>query len=360
VREPGRRGGDAGAQRAGLRGRARPFVDGVQRGSVSVGSLGVGETEWGDDDGGPPLDFDPRGKVIDVSGAAGVLLSGPLAGSIPGVTTCAFSETETPLGEDDELFLDFEPVGASVEVKQGDVLFFSLTQGGPGTGGGGGDGGGSCTEGPLEVELPLLNPGVVPAASGKARYRLRDDCDRDFRVEIEDVADGSYELRVGGVARGTITVAGGEGELEFEDPVEPGKVLFDFDPRGQLVEVLSGATVVLQRPLPVASAAPQVGAPCGASRTAPFPFAARATRGRTARPRARRCRRAVRSGGARRTAWRAPASGSTVSRTARACRASGTGSTPGSRPTGPGAGATRASWSTVRRRCSSTPSSTSP
>jgi hypothetical protein len=291
------------------------FVDGLDRGSVSVGPLGRGETEWGDDDGGPPLDFDPRGKVIDVATGAGVLFSGSLAGSIPGVTTCPFSETETALvaaaaagagsghtklriredcrrdfsveiedvplgaydllvggtlrgqiqvvdvagqnkgeleftsepGEVDELFLDFEPVGAAVEVKQGDVLFFSLTQGGPGTGGGGG---GSCTDGPLEVEVPLLNPGAVPAASGKARYRIRDDCDRDFRVEIEDVADGDYDLRVGAVSRGTITVVAGEGELEFKDPVEPGKTLLDFDPRGQAVEVFDGGTLILERPFP--------------------------------------------------------------------------------------------------------------
>jgi hypothetical protein len=290
------------------------FVDGVERGVVTVGPLGLGETEWGDDDGGPALDFDPRGKAIDVASGADVLFTGTLAGSIPGVTTCAFSETETALvaaaaagagsgdtklrvredcrrdfsveiedvplgsydlfvggalrgqiqvvdvagrnegeleftsepGELDEVFLDFEPVGATVEVKQGDVLFFSLTQGGPGTGGGGG----SCTEGPLEVELPLLNPGAVPAASGKARYRIRDDCDRDFRVEIEDVADGGYDLRVGGVSRGTIAVVAGEGELEFADPVEPGKLLLDFDPRGQAVEVFDGGTLVLQRAFP--------------------------------------------------------------------------------------------------------------
>jgi hypothetical protein len=254
--------------------------------------------------------------VIDVATGAGVLFSGSLAGSIPGVTTCPFSETVTDLvaapaagvgsgdtklrvredcrrdfdveiedvplgayelyvggtlrgqiqvvdvagqnkgeleftsepGEVDELFLDFEPVGATVEVKQGDVLFFSLTQGGAGTGGGGG--GGTCTGGPLEVELPLLNPGVVPAASGKARYRIRDDCDRDFRVEIEDVADGAYDLRVGGVSRGTISVVAGEGELEFKDPVEAGKILLDFDPRGQAVVVFGGGMLILQRPFP--------------------------------------------------------------------------------------------------------------
>jgi len=292
------------------------FVDGVQRGAIAVGALGRGQLEWGDDDGGPPLDFDPRGKLIDVASGAGVLFSGTLDGTIPGVNQCDFSETETALvaapaagsgsgdtklriredcrrdfsveiedvpvgaydlfvggvlrgtiqvvdlgdrvqgeleftseqGEQDELFLDFEPVGATVEVKQGDTLFFSLTQGGPGTGGGGG--GGGCDGAPLEIDVPLLSTGAVSGAQGDARFRIRDDCRRDFNVEIEDVADGAYDLRVGGVSRGTLQVAAGQGELEFSDPVEPGKLLLDFDPRGEAVEVFDGGTLILERPFP--------------------------------------------------------------------------------------------------------------
>jgi hypothetical protein len=199
-------------------------------------------------------DFDVEIEDVPV-GAYDLYVGGVLRGQIQVVDVAGKVQGELEFtsqpGEVDELFLDFEPVGATVEVKQGDVLFFSLTQGGPGTGGGGGGGGGgSCTGAPLEVEVPLLNAGAVPAASGKARYRIRDDCDRDFRVEIEDVADGSYDLRVGGVSRGTIAVSAGEGELEFKDPVEPGKVLLDFDPRGQAVEVFDGGTLVLERAFP--------------------------------------------------------------------------------------------------------------
>jgi hypothetical protein len=290
------------------------FVDGVQRGVIPVGALGRGQLEFGDDDGGPPLDFDPRGKLIDVASGAGVLFSGTLDGTIPGVNQCDFSETETALvaaaaagagsgdtklriredcrrdfsveiedvpvggyelfvggvlrgtiqvldlgdrvqgeleftseqGEQDELFLDFEPVGATVEVKQGDTLFFSLTQGAPGTGGGGG---GGCAGAPLEIDVPLLSTGGS-GAQGDARYRIRADCREDFKVEIEDVGDGSYDLRVGGVSRGTLQVAAGQGELEFSDPVESGKLLLDFDPRGQDVEVFDGGTLILERAFP--------------------------------------------------------------------------------------------------------------
>ena len=77
----------------------------------------------------------------------------------------------------------------------------------------------------------------------------------DFRVEIEDVPVGPYSLHVGGQTVGVIqvkTLADGsiEGELEFRNPVEPGKILLDFDPRGQNIEVLDGSTVILETLFP--------------------------------------------------------------------------------------------------------------
>ena len=42
-----------------------------------------------------------------------------------------------------------------------------------------------------------------------------------------------------------------EGEIEFDtDPDEPGEVLLDFDPRGQLVEVRQGGVTYLSREFP--------------------------------------------------------------------------------------------------------------
>jgi hypothetical protein len=40
------------------------------------------------------------------------------------------------------------------------------------------------------------------------------------------------------------------GETEFRVPVEPGKILLDFDPRGQDVAVLEGSTVILHATIP--------------------------------------------------------------------------------------------------------------
>ena len=99
----------------------------------------------------------------------------------------------------------------------------------------------------------FTNTGVAPAASGRARFEQRSDR-TDFNVEAEDLPAGAYSLRVAGSERATMNVAqganGSEGEVEFRSPVEPGKLLLDFDPRGQLVELAQGDTVFLTTTLP--------------------------------------------------------------------------------------------------------------
>ena len=106
----------------------------------------------------------------------------------------------------------------------------------------------------MPIEVELSNTGVYSLASGDAKLDPREDR-TDFSVEIEDVPVGSYTLRIGGAAVGTIEVVqlqdgSIEGEIEFRDPVEPGKVLLDFDPRGQQIDVLEGDTVILETLFP--------------------------------------------------------------------------------------------------------------
>ena len=108
----------------------------------------------------------------------------------------------------------------------------------------------------MDVEPEMTNTGADADAHGKARVRVEIDCDRDFRVEVDDLAVGSYELVVGGVVRGTIDVADigagdTEGDIEFDnDPDQPGEILLDFDPRGELVEVRQAGTVFLSVTMP--------------------------------------------------------------------------------------------------------------
>lgn len=293
------------------------FVDGVLRASISV-AAGEGEVEFDSQASPPklPLDFDPRGAQLDVQQGATTIFSGAMAAQAPGVNSCTASESEEAVastgvdpdgsasarvrlredcersfrveiedvpvgaydlwvggvlrgtitvvdtgtavqgelefssGDDDpgELLLDFDPAGAAVEVRQGATVFFASTF--AGTGGGGG---GTCT--PQDTEVSLLNAGPDADAKGKARYRLEGDCDDDVRVEIEKLPLGDYQLRVGGVVQGTITVAlvAGEavGEIQFDnDPDQPGELPLTFDPRGQLLEVVQGGVVYLERVFP--------------------------------------------------------------------------------------------------------------
>jgi hypothetical protein len=288
------------------------WVDGVLRGSISV-AAGRGEIEFGDDSSGLPLDFDPLGKLIQVFQNGSVILTGNLLAGAPGVSVCIPAESiivltnlgldadasgdarlrirddcrrdfrvqveDLPVGAYDlvvagvargtiavtnsasgtrgeiefssdpgeagKLPLDFDPAGQVIEIKQGASVFLSATVGAPTTG--------ACTV--VDTELDMTNTGADADAKGKSRIRQDAGCDRNFRVEIEKLPVGDYELAVGGLMRGTVTVALvlGEpvGHIEFDtDPDQPGEILLTFDPRGQLVEVVQGGTLFLSVTMP--------------------------------------------------------------------------------------------------------------
>lgn len=184
-------------------GNYRIFVGGIDRGELVV-TLGIGETEYRSpvEPGKILLTFDPRGEVIEVHDNQGAVLT----------------SGDAVIGEDDD------------------------------------DDGENMDFGNIEIEVELTNTGVFPLASGDAKLEPRADR-TDFSVEIEDVPVGSYGLRVGGETVGTIEVmmlqdGSVEGELEFRNPVEPGKILLDFDPRGQQIDVLDGSTVILETLFP--------------------------------------------------------------------------------------------------------------
>jgi cytochrome c oxidase assembly protein Cox11 len=158
----------------------------------------------------------------------------PVSGEIQG--EIEFSNSDDQPGD---LPLTFDPAGQTIEVSQGGIVALSSVLGAA-------PGGGptSCVE--TVTEQPLLNVGPDADAKGKARLRLRDDCRKSFRVESEKLADGSYDLVVGGTLEGTIQVTLGVGEIEF-DSNDPPKPVLDFDPIGKVVEVRQGNTTYLSR-----------------------------------------------------------------------------------------------------------------
>ena len=192
-------------------------------------------------------------------GSYDLLVDGVLRGTIEVVTDAGgtrgkieFEGLGSGSDEIEELPLDFDPSTSMIEIADsGDptVLFSgNMANGTP-------PGPSACTEPPSEIRVALFNDGTAdPDAKGDARYRVRDDCSVDFRVEIEKLPAGEYDLIVNGFNRGTIAVSlvntDFQGEIEFRNPVESGKILLEFDPRGQLVEVRQGATTFLSRNFP--------------------------------------------------------------------------------------------------------------
>jgi len=189
-------------------GSYRIIVGGVDQGELVV-SMSIGETEFRSpvETGKVLLTFDPRGEVVEVHDGQGAVLT------------------------------------------SGDAVFD-----GGGDDSGGDNGNSDLDFGTVDIEAELNNTGIVPLASGDAKLEPRADR-TDFSVEIEDVPAGSYELRIGGNVVGTIEAVMTQdgtiqGELEFRNPVEPGKILLDFDPRGQQIDVLDGTTVILETVFP--------------------------------------------------------------------------------------------------------------
>ncbi len=97
---------------------------------------------------------------------------------------------------------------------------------------------------PSKLEVALLPARDGINGSGKARFWERVDRS-DFQVEAEDLADGIYSVEVCGNLEGELTVAGGEGELEYRSPQAEGKLLLTFDPRPCLIRLLDGEGAVL-------------------------------------------------------------------------------------------------------------------
>ena len=101
---------------------------------------------------------------------------------------------------------------------------------------------------PMIMEVKLLPVAEDASGSGKAKFWDREER-MDFKVEVEDIADGTYILEIcegtDDVVQFDMPVALGMGELEFRSPESDDKENLTFDPRDCKIEVLSGDAVAL-------------------------------------------------------------------------------------------------------------------
>lgn len=210
-------------------------VGGVERGELVVAG-GRGEVQFSSpaEDGHHFLNFDPRNQVIEVHDAQGLVLS---------------SYEDRFQGDDDGYH------GQGTGYSDADHHYDCAMQ--DGMGHHMGDGMMECVDDGASVEISadLSATGALPSAAGEAEWEMNSHR-VTFAVEIEDVPEGSYPLVVGGVQVGIIeafAMHDGEvyGRIAFRDPDVYGRQPLDFEPRGQLIQVVQGETVILETEFPL-------------------------------------------------------------------------------------------------------------
>ena len=137
--------------------------------------------------------------------------------------------------------LDFDPRGKTLRVLAGGQRVLEATLSGAGE-----------PAGALVVENVKLRLGSATGATGKAKaeYKLNQSGRRIFKVEVEDAGAGPFELFVGGLKRGDFRSVGAEFKIKFavgSDDV--GALPLDFDPRGQVVDVVRAGQVIFSSEL---------------------------------------------------------------------------------------------------------------
>ena len=151
-------------------------------------------------------------------------------------------------GIDDKLLLDFVPTGCMIELhddlgaafSSGDAVLAAMDHG-------------RDDRGRVEIEVDLTNTGVYPVAEGEAEFEIRGN-KLAFSVEIEHLPIGMYPLLVAGMEEAQIEVTESDGmtkgKVIFTAPHEMDSEMLDFDPRGEVIEVLEGDVVILESLFP--------------------------------------------------------------------------------------------------------------
>ncbi len=282
------------------------YVDGLPHATFTVPASGAATVQFDTQPTPPklPLDFDPRGKTIDIFPANQMAFtnppafSAPLIARIPNISVCKFKlqkdllspkppagsgsgtahfQTHANCQRDFRVDIEDVPMGdydlyvgdvlrgtISVISTNGEIKFstapeapeelplmfdvqgatIEVKQGNTLFFSG------KITGQPvhpscdlLEAEVPLINTAADSDATGDARFQQDTDCNNVLRVAIHDLPAGDYTLRVDGVDQGTITVALAGGKFQGEQTLS-------LDPRGALIEVVQGVTVYLSRAFP--------------------------------------------------------------------------------------------------------------
>lgn len=129
--------------------------------------------------------------------------------------------------------LDFDPRGQTLQIHDGVATVLQAVISGTGE-----------PSGIVVNERVLLAPtNSSDAIKGKAEYRASKKGEREFKVQVERITGGDFELFVNGVKRGDLRVSGREAKIEFSTEPKKNELLLDFDPRGQVIDVMQAGAI---------------------------------------------------------------------------------------------------------------------
>lgn len=230
--------------------------------STGADSNGTARARWRDQGAG---EFDFNFEIDHMDPGSYELFVTDLASPKATITVGSLGEGEVEFAipqDGAKPLFDFPVFDQTIEVRQGATVFFhdtfSSTGGGTGGGGGGGSGGSGDK---TKTGVYMVNVGPDFDAQGKLKYEAKATKTK-FSIEVEKLAPGTYDVLVGGAPVSQITtVSSASVEVEFQNPVEPGKTLLNFDPLGAQIDVVQGATVFLTGVLPAANSATGTSAP---------------------------------------------------------------------------------------------------
>ena len=233
----------------------RLYVGEHERGDFTV-RQGYGELEFASpaEDGKSLLNFDPREQQIEVHDASAAVLS-----SFDDVIEADERPYGGHHGNDGEHNFDCE-FGSGYGHGPGPGIGPGMGPGvgpgmGPGVGPGMGPGMRYCVDDGdfIDIRADLGETGHIPQARGQAEWDMNSHRVQ-FSVQIENVPAGPYTLHVAGRDVGVINAFqmhfGVYGHISFRNPEVYGMQHLDFEPRGELIQVLKDESVILEVEFP--------------------------------------------------------------------------------------------------------------
>ena len=89
----------------------------------------------------------------------------------------------------------------------------------------------------LDERAQLTPTDLAQGGRASTHFEIDENGKQEFKVKIENVPPGSYDVFVNGLAVGAIDAASGKGKIEFASAPDKDELALDFDPAGAMVEI---------------------------------------------------------------------------------------------------------------------------